>query len=57
MTCRRKTRNEKELLADIHKTFTIYCKKNDCISCKYKQSYNCELDYVVDLLEKDNKEA
>ena len=57
MTCRRKTKSSRELVADIHKTFTIYCKKNECNKCKYRYSDNCEVDWIVGLLEKDNKEV
>ena len=57
MTCRRKTKSSRKLVADIHKTFTIYCKKNECNKCIYRYSDNCEVDWIVGLLEKDNKEV
>ena len=57
MTCRRKTKSSRELVADIHKTFTIFCKDNECNKCKYRYSDNCEVDWIVGLLEKDNKEV
>ena len=57
MTCRRKTKSSRELVADIHKTFTIFCKANECNKCKYRYSDNCEVDWIVVLLEKDNKEV
>ena len=57
MTCRRKTKTTRELLADINKAFTIFCKANECNKCKYRYSDNCEVDWIVGLLEKDNKEA
>ena len=50
MTCRRKTCNERALVADIRKTFTVFCKNTECNECKYKGSDNCVIDYVVDLL-------
>ena len=54
MTCRRKTKSSRKLVVDIHKTFTIFCKAN---KCKYRYSDNCEVDWIVGLLEKDNKEV
>lgn len=57
MTCRRKTKSSRELVADIHKTFTVFCKANECNKCKYRYSDNCELDWIAGLLEKDNKEV
>ena len=52
MTCRRKTKTERELVADIRKTFEKFCNKNNCMECDYKHSGNCMIDYIVDLLEK-----
>ena len=57
MTCRRKTKTTRELLTDINKAFTIFCKSNCCQKCKYKSSSDCRLDWVIELLEKDNKEV
>ena len=57
MRAKRKTCNERQLIDLIHKTFTIYCKKNECNKCKYRYSDNCEVDWIVGLLEKDNKEV
>ena len=51
MNSRRKTKTERELIADIHKTFNIFCKS------KYKSSSDCRLDWIIELLEKDNKEV
>ena len=50
MTCRRKTCNERALVADIRKTFTIFCQNNECNECKYKKSSDCVIDHVVGLL-------
>ena len=51
MTCRRKTKSERELVADINKTFTKYCKsQKDCFDCKYNHSSSCVMDYLADLL-------
>ena len=52
MTCRRKTKTERELAADIRKTFEKFCDKNECMSCIYMLSYDCIIDYLVDLLDK-----
>lgn len=57
MRAKRKTCNERQLIDLIHKTFTIYCKKNECNKCIYRYSDNCEVDWIVGLLEKDNKEV
>ena len=57
MVCRRKTKTTKELIADINKTFTIFCKANECNKCKYRYSDNCEVDWIIELLGKDNKEV
>ena len=52
MTCRRKTKTERELVADIHKTFRVFCQKRECWECPYGYSHNCKQDYVLDLLAK-----
>ena len=57
MNSRRKSKTTRELLADINKTFTIFCKSNCCQKCKYKSSSDCRLDWIIELLEKDNKEV
>ena len=57
MTCRRKTKTTRELLADINKAFFVFCRSNSCKKCKYKSSSDCRLDWVIELLEKDNKEV
>ena len=51
MTCRRKTKSSRELVADIHKTFTIFCKANECNKCKTtrnKRRYNPDYIYEED---------
>lgn len=50
MTCRRKTKSERELVADICKVFTNYCKEKVCKECKYKGSQSCLIDYLADIL-------
>ena len=56
MTCRRKTKTERELLANINKTFTIFCNANKCKECKYRFSECCELDWLIDLILKNKEE-
>ena len=57
MRAKRKTCNERQLIDLINKTFTIFCKANECNKCIYRYSDNCEVDWIVGLLEKDNKEV
>ena len=57
MRAKRKTCNERQLIDLIHKTFTIYCKKNECNKCLYRYSDNCEIDYISELILKDKKES
>ena len=53
MTCRRKTKSERELVADINKTFTKYCgSQNSCDTCKYQNYNECVIQYLKDLLNK-----
>ena len=56
MTCRRKTKSERELVADITKTFLKYCKSQEyCKECKYTHSSSCIMGYLADLVNKYNK--
>ena len=51
MTCRRKTKDERELVADIFKTFRKYCRShNSCDTCKYQNYNECVIEYLKDLL-------
>ena len=50
MTCRRKTCSERALVADIMKTFNIYCNNHECEECDYKDEINCVKAYIADLL-------
>ena len=51
MTCRRKTKSERELVADISKTVTKYCgSQNSCDTCKYQNYNECVIEYLKDLL-------
>lgn len=56
MACRRKTKTERELVADIHKTFDIYCRKRECRNCPYKDIPRCIKAYIIDLLDKYHEE-
>lgn len=49
--CRRKLKKERELVADINKTFKNYCERQGaCTSCTYRYSVNCKIEYLKDLL-------
>lgn len=50
MGCRRKTKTERELVADINKTFAKFCNRNCCVNCKYKYSDDCKLEWLKELL-------
>ena len=56
MTCRRKTKTERELVADIRKTFEKYCSTiDDCKLDKcpyYDTNVDCMYLYVKDLVKK-----
>ena len=50
MTCRRKTKSERELVADINKAFLSFCKSRECGDCEYNKGYvDCKLAYITDL--------
>lgn len=57
MGCRRKLKKERELVADIHKTFVNFCSKQNCKECKFRNSDNCEIDYIKSLLGEDIKDC
>ena len=60
MTCRRKTKSERELVADIYKIFGIFCDKNydldkgGCKNCEldFESEESCEIQYLKMLLGK-----
>ena len=53
MTRRRKTKSERELVADINKAFLSFCKSRECRDCEYNKGYlNCKIAYIADLLNK-----
>ena len=56
MTCRRKTKKERELVADIHKLFGTFCTPNKvCWECEFKNEKNCVKAYVNKLLDKEEE--
>lgn len=57
MPSRRKLKKERELVADIHKTFNNFCVKQKCnpIDCEYFYADDCEASYIIDLLRKNQK--
>lgn len=57
MTCRRKTKSERELVADINKTFYKFCARsqfddenNSCRTCRFRNVSDCKLEYLKELL-------
>lgn len=54
---RRKLKTERELVADINKTFSNYCNQRECFECPYRYSMHCKLDYIIDLLSHDYEEC
>lgn len=58
MGCRRKTKSERELIADIKKTFERYCESvGECRNCMYYDKLGCTLEdcislYILDLSRK-----
>lgn len=57
---RRKLKRERELVADIRKTFMNFCKTADtCADCKYHHcitTLDCMTSYVTDLVSQYEKE-
>lgn len=58
----RKTKTERELLADIHKSASLFCLKNDCEHCPMilegiveKPLECCDLKFVEYIIKKDDK--
>ena len=51
MTCRRKTKKERELAADINKAYGIFCQKHSlCYGCEYDEKVDCKKAYMLDLM-------
>lgn len=49
---RRKTKTERELVADIKKTHDVFCKKHErCRDCPLGKEKDCRLAYIIQLLE------
>mgnify|MGYP000115851024 FL=1 len=61
MACRRKTKGERELIADINKRFKVFCNESydlygeGCMNCEldFEDEESCEIQYVKKLLGKD----
>ena len=52
MTGRRKTKTERELIADIKKAHDKFCcKHSSCRDCKYEKAKDCRLEYIKELVE------
>ena len=47
---RRKTKTERELVADINDTFRKYCNKRECSDCPYRFCEDCKIEYIKDLI-------
>ena len=51
MTCRRKTKKEKELAAEKNKAYGIFCqKKKTNYGCEYDEKVDCKKAYMLDLM-------
>lgn len=54
---RRKTKTERELNTDIHDTFRVFCNRQRCVVCKYKElsesedNNACMKQYVTDIID------
>lgn len=59
MGCRRKTKGDRELVADARKRFNIFCESNEsCSDCDLDKSENkvtdsCEINYIIMLMKKE----
>ena len=55
---RRKTKKERELIADIKDTFRIYCESQPgCSQCKYREVEDwCIYEYMKDLIANPQEE-
>lgn len=56
MTCRRRTKKDRELKADIKKSASLFC-QNDCYNCelnKYKDENDCIINYVKYIIFKED---
>lgn len=47
---RRKTKSERELVADINKAFDKFCARNQCRTCRFGSRRDCKLEYLKELL-------
>lgn len=56
MTCRRKTKKERELAADINKAYGIFCQKHSsCYGCEYDEKVDCKKSIYVRSYENGSK--
>ncbi|WP_288710041.1 hypothetical protein [uncultured Clostridium sp.] len=61
MTCRRKTKGERELIADINKRFKVFCNESydlyvaGCMNCDldFASEESCKIQYIKMLMGKD----
>ena len=56
MTCRRRTKKDRELKADIKNSASLFC-QNDCYNCelnKYKDENDCIINYVKYIIFKED---
>ena len=59
--CRRKTKGDRELIADINKRFKVFCTESydlegiGCMNCElnFEDEESCEIQYIKMLLGKD----
>ena len=47
---RRKTKTERELVANINDTIRKFFHKQDCIDCTYRFYDDCKMEYIKDLI-------
>lgn len=63
MACRRKTKGERELIADINKRFKVFCNESydlegiGCMNCElnFEDEESCEIQYIKMLMGKDEQ--
>ena len=53
---RRKTKTERELVADINDTFKKFCHKHECRDCPYRMCEDCKIEYIKDLIKLNYEE-
>lgn len=53
---RRKTKTERELVADINDAFRKFCYKQDCVDCPYRLCVDCKIEYIKDIIKLNDEE-